>query len=199
MEKVIEEYNIIQDTDYQAMQIGLHWKNDETHTELMVTFLANYSAPYLHLRELSRTTSKKHTEEANRQQTDQYEIILNEIRISRSAVLIDKLQNMYENTPEQHRRQHKDIQTIINYFSLEVTVKETKMGQLLRKISDTERLKMDSNYLTKVLDGLDALRPLWAKEINYEYLFEENLMPAHDKQRHLKSASGKNNKRKRNS
>jgi hypothetical protein len=42
------------------------------------------SAPYLHLRELSRTTSKKHTEEANRQ-LDQYEIILNEIRISRSA------------------------------------------------------------------------------------------------------------------
>jgi hypothetical protein len=40
---------------------------------------------------------------------------------------------MYENTFEQH----KDTQTIINYFSLEVTVKETKMGQLLRKISDT--------------------------------------------------------------
>jgi hypothetical protein len=100
---------------------------------------------------------------------------------------------------EQHWQQHKVIQPIINYFSLEVAVKETKMGQLLRKISDTERLKMDSNYLTKVLDGLDALRPLWAKEINYEYLFEENLMPAHDKQRHLKSASGKNNKRKRNS
>jgi hypothetical protein len=48
------------------------------------------------------------------------------------------------------------------------------------------------------LDGLDALRPLWAKEINYEFLFEENVMPAHDKQRHLESASGRNNKRKRN-
>jgi len=75
-------------------------------------------------------------------------------------------------------------------------VKETKMGQLLRKISETERLKMDSNYLIKVLDGLDAL---WAKEINYEYLFEENVMPAHEKQRHLEFASGKNNMRKRNS
>ena len=53
-------------------------------------------------------------------------------------------------------------------------------------------------YLTKVLDGLDALRPLWAKEINYDYLFDENVMPAHDKQRHLESTSGKNNKRKRN-
>lgn len=46
MEKVIEEYNVIQDTDYRAMQIGLHWKNEETHAELMETFLANYSAPY---------------------------------------------------------------------------------------------------------------------------------------------------------
>ena len=73
MEKVIEEFNIIQDTDYRAMQIGLHWKNEETHAELMETFLANYSAPYLHLRALSRTTSKKHTEEAIKQ-LDQYEI-----------------------------------------------------------------------------------------------------------------------------
>jgi hypothetical protein len=197
MEKVIEEFNIIQDTDYRAMQIGLHWKNEETHAELMETFLANYSAPYLHLRALSRTTSKKHTEEAIKQ-LDQYEILLNEIRISKSAFLIDKLQHMHENTLEKHRRQYKDIQTIINYFSLEVSVKETKIAQLLRKISDTEKLKMDINYLTKVLDGLDALRPLWAKEINYEYLFDKNVMPAHDKQRHLESTSGKNNKRKRN-
>jgi hypothetical protein len=192
MEKVIEEYNIIQDTDLRAMQIGLHWKNEETHAELMETFLANYSAPYLHLRALSRTTSKKHTEEAIKQ-LDQYETLLNEIRLS----LIDKLQNMYENTLEKHRRQQKDIQTIINYFSLEVSVKETKVGQLLRKIADTEKLKVDINYLTKVLDGLDELRLMWAKEINYEYLFDENVMPAHDKQRHLESSSGKNNKRRR--
>ncbi len=57
MEKVIEEYNIIQDTDYRAIQIGLHWKSEDTHTELMGTFIANYPAPYLHLRALSRTTS----------------------------------------------------------------------------------------------------------------------------------------------
>ncbi len=50
-------YSIIQDTDYRAMQTGLHWKSEDTHTELMGTFLANYPAHYLHLRALSRITS----------------------------------------------------------------------------------------------------------------------------------------------
>ncbi len=39
MEKFVEEYNIIQDTDYRAIQTALHWKSEETHTELMGTQL----------------------------------------------------------------------------------------------------------------------------------------------------------------
>jgi len=67
-----------------------------------------------------------------------------------------------------------------------------------KKIADTDRLKKDHNYLIKVLEGLDSLRPFWSKEINYEYLLEENVMASHDKQRHIEFASMKNNKRKRN-
>ncbi len=50
---------------------------------------------------------------------------------------------MYIDTSEIHRRQHKEVQTIIDFFDLGIVVKETKMGLLLREIADTNRIITD--------------------------------------------------------
>jgi len=76
-------------------------------------------------------------------QLDKYEQLLSEMRVSKSNQLNDKLHLMYIDTSEIHRRQHKEVQTIIDFFDLGIVVKETKMGLLLREIADTNRIITD--------------------------------------------------------
>jgi hypothetical protein len=87
---------------------------------------------------------------------------------------------MYNETSEIHRKQYKEVKTIIDFFGLNTIVKETKMGLLLREIADTNRLITDEDYLLKTVDGLDLLRPKWSREFNYEYLFDVNVSMNND-------------------
>ena len=105
-------------------------------------------------------------------QLDKYEQLLSEMRTNKDTQLNDKLHIMYIDTLEIHRRKYKEVQTITDFFSLGVTVKERKLGLLLREINDTNRLIANDDYLLKTLDGLDLLRPKWSREYNYVYLFE---------------------------
>ena len=80
---------------------------------------------------------------------------------------------MYFETSEIHRRQHKEVEVIIDFFIINITVKEIIMCLLLREIADTNRLITNDDYLLKTLDVLDLLRPKWSRELNNEYIFDE--------------------------
>ena len=97
------------------------------------------------------------------------------MRVSKSNKLNDKLHNMHIDTSELHIRQYKEVQTIIDFFDLGIVEKETKIGLLLKEIADTNRIITYDEFLLKILDGLDLLRPKWSKEFNYEYLFDVNV------------------------
>lgn len=193
-EKAEDEFNIIQEIDYEADQIGLKWKDNETHDELMATFVSSFPESNRHLRILARTTVRRHASEASAQ-LDKYEQLLSEMIRNKESQLIDKLHLMYIETSETHRRQYKEVKTIIDFFGLNIIVKETKMGLLLREIADTNRLITDDDYLLKTVDGLDLLRPKWSKEFNYEYLFDMKVSTSIDNP--IRSDNNNNNNKKR--
>jgi len=192
IERADEELNHVQEIDYAADQIGLMWKKDESHDDLMATFVSSFQEAKLHLRILASTTVRRHVSEAL-DQLDKYEQLLAEMRISKHNQLNDKLHNMHLDTIELHRRQHKEIQTIIDFFDLRIVVKETKMGMLLEEVDDTNKIITNDVYLLKVLDGLDLLRPKWSKESNYDYLFDVNVLTSAERQRRSEY-SNKNSK-----
>ncbi len=140
IEKAEKEFNRVQEIDYPANRIGLRWKNDESHDDLMAAFVSSFQEANLYLRILASTTVRRHVSEA---QLDKYEQLISEMRVSKSNQLNDKLHLMYIDTSEIHRRQHKEVQTIIDFFDLGIVVKETKMGLLLREIADTNRIITD--------------------------------------------------------
>jgi hypothetical protein len=117
-------------------------KNDESHDDLMAAFVSSFQEANLYLRILASTTVRRHVSEALAQ-LDKYEQLWSEMRVSKSNQLNDKLHLMYIDTSEIHRRQHKEVQTIIDFFDLGIVVKETKMGLLLREIADTNRIITD--------------------------------------------------------
>jgi len=117
-------------------------KNDESHDDLMAAFVSSFQEANLYLRILASTTVRRHVSEALAQ-LDKYEQLLSEMRVSKSNQLNDKLHLMYIDTSEIHRRQHKEVKTIIYFFDLGIVVKETKMGLLLREIADTNRIITD--------------------------------------------------------
>ena len=145
----------------------------------MATFVSSFPESNRHLRILARTTVRKHSSEANTQ-LDKYEQLLSEMIRNKESLLNDKLHLMYNETSEIHRKQYKEVKTIIDFFGLNTIVKETKMGLLLREIADTNRLITDEDYLLKTADGLDLLRPKWSREFNYEYLFDVNVSMNND-------------------
>jgi hypothetical protein len=67
-------------------------------------------------------------------QLDKYEQLLSEMRVSKSNQLNDKIYLMYIETSD------KEVQIKVD---LEIVVKETKMGLLLRVIADTNKIITD--------------------------------------------------------
>ena len=66
------------------------------------------------------------------------------------------------------------------------------MGLLLKEIADTNRIITDDEFLLKILDGLDLLRPKWSKEFNYEYLFDVNVLTSAERQRRSEYSNNNN-------
>ena len=146
----------------------------------MATFVSSFPEPNRQLKILTRTTTRRHASAASAQ-LDKCEQLLRDMISSKESQLNDKIHLMYIDTSEIHRMQYKEVEAIINFFSLNIIVKETKIGLLLREIADFNGLITDNEYLLKTLDGLDLLRPKWSREFNYGYLMCMCLLAQRDK------------------
>jgi hypothetical protein len=160
----------------------------------MATFVSSFPEPNRQLRILTRTTARRHASAASAQ-LDKCEQLLRDMIRSKESQLNDKLHLMFIDTSEIHRMQYKEVEAIINFFSLNIIVKETKIGLLLREIAGFNGLITDNEYLLKTLDGLDLLRPKWSREFNW--IFDVYVLTRTERQKRLENINNNNNKKRK--